>query len=696
MGSNMQVAAKIFFTAFWLSFLSLAKNQECFKEKIDYENVQISDLLESYENGQTVKVKCATGYVGLLRIECKNGKWIKIAGRDCKKRACGHPGDTPNGFFQLTKETEFVFGATVEYSCRTGYTMASRISYRNCRTNGWDNDVPVCEVMKCPILSDFGDVIASGNTEEASYGDVIYFECALNKMLAGPENIHCTENGEWSNTIPKCKEIECLSPEIPHGISNRDKVYKENNVLQYTCTQGYKANNPSKCTRNGWTVQPGCEEISCEYPDDQQLSFPEPFNRGVYKFDQILKYDCKEGYHKTADNAKCTENGWDPKRLCIETTCRKPEVPHGRASTYTDSFKYNDYLQIRCDNGYEPKHFFVKCSKNGLWDGMKDCKLEKRACAETSVQNGIIQEIDTGRKYSYSCDKGYKAFDEKWWDVVSCTEDQWSYAPLCIPNDHCGQIPNGPAKHNHAKKGYKDGTQVVGCDSNTCFFICVEGKWEKKNDQSNKCGSPPPVENAIIASYNWDHVIYLCREKYSIKGGDLKYCMDSQWEKPPTCEYKETCEQTTVTNGFTYELDKGFTYSCDSDYKAFDQKWWEVVTCTGSQWSYTPLCIPKHHCGQIPNGHAKQNQSKEGYVNGATEVFECESKPCCFKCNEGNWEEQDCESTKCGSPPPVENAVITSYNQETVEYACRENYKIKEDKLISCQNSKWDKTPTCE
>lgn len=36
------------------------------------------------------------------------------------ERACGHPGDTPNGSFQLTKETEFVFGATVEYSCRTG------------------------------------------------------------------------------------------------------------------------------------------------------------------------------------------------------------------------------------------------------------------------------------------------------------------------------------------------------------------------------------------------------------------------------------------------------------------------------------------------------------------------------------------------------------------------------------------------
>ncbi|XP_060733724.1 complement factor H-like isoform X2 [Tachysurus vachellii] len=583
MGSNMQVAAKIFFTAFWLSFLTLAKNQECSKEKIDYENIQKSDLLESYPNGQNVKVKCTTGYVGLLRIECKNGKWIKIAGRDCKKRACGHPGDTPNGFFQLTKETEFVFGATVEYSCRTGYTMASRINYRNCRSNGWDNDVPVCEVLRCPILSDFGDVIASGNTEEASYNDVIYFECALNKMLDGPENIHCTENGTWSNTIPKCKEIECLSPEIPHGYTNPNIVYKENDILHYSCKEGYKTNNPSKCTRHGWTVQPGC-------------------------------------------------------------------------------------------------------------------KVKKRDCEETSVQNGSKQEFDTGRKYSYSCDKNYKAFDEKWWDVVSCTGSQWSYAPLCIPNDHCGQIPNGPAKHNQAKKGYENGaTEMVGCDSQLCFYKCVRGKWEKQNYESTKCGSPPPVENAVIVSYNQDNVKYACRKNYSIKGDGFLYCTNSKWKNPPTCESeKGNCTQFSVKNGSVFELDKGFSYSCVSDYKAFDEKWWDVVTCTGSQWSYTPLCIPNDHCGQIPNGHAKQNQAKKGYENGTTEMVGCDSQLCFYKCVRGKWEKQNYESTKCGSPPPVENAVITSYNQETVKYACRENYEIKGDNLISCINSKWKKTPTCE
>lgn len=60
-------------------------------------------------------------------------------------------------------------------------------------------------MVKCPIISNLGDVIATGNIEEASYNDVIHFECASNKMLDGPENIHCTDNGQWSGTIPMCK-----------------------------------------------------------------------------------------------------------------------------------------------------------------------------------------------------------------------------------------------------------------------------------------------------------------------------------------------------------------------------------------------------------------------------------------------------------------------------------------------------------
>ncbi|XP_058256579.1 complement factor H-like isoform X2 [Hemibagrus wyckioides] len=640
MVSNMQVAAKIFFVAFWVSFFTLAKNQDCQTKNISYENVQTIDQPENHTNGETVKLKCATGYVGLLKLECQNGLWKKIAGRDCKKRPCGHPGDTPNGHFKLVRETEFVFGATVEYTCRTGYTMASRINYRNCRSQGWDNDVPVCEVVKCPIISNLGDVIATGNIEEASYNDIIHFECASNKMLDGPENIHCTDNGQWSGTIPKCKEITCEYPneeQLSYIQPFNMGVYKFKQNIQYGCKEGYQGKaNSATCTENGWEPKPLCIEITCEYPSEEQLSYIQPFNMRVYKFKQNIQYGCKEGYQGKANSATCTENGWEPKPLCI---------------------------------------------------------VKKTTCAEPSVQNGFIHKLDEG--FSYSCDSGYKAFDEKWWGVVSCTGGQWSYSPLCIAEDYCGQIPNGLEKQNQAKEGYKEGEmKVFECESKPCCFKCIRGKWEKQDCESTKCGSPPPVENAVITNYQ-ETVEYACRENYIINGEHFISCINSQWEKPPTCELQAICAEPSVQNGFIHKLDEGFSYSCDSGYKAFDEKWWGVVSCTGGQWSYTPLCIAEDHCGQIPNGLAKQNQANEGYKEGEMKVFECESKPCCFKCIRGKWEKQDCESTICGSPPPVENAVITEY-QETVQYACRENYIIKGEHLISCINSQWEKPPTCE
>lgn len=55
-------------------------------------------------------------------------------------------------------------------------------------------------------------------------------------------------------------QIKCLPPEIPHGFTNADKEYKENNILQYCCEQGYNPTpgNP-RCTKYGWSIKPECE-----------------------------------------------------------------------------------------------------------------------------------------------------------------------------------------------------------------------------------------------------------------------------------------------------------------------------------------------------------------------------------------------------------------------------------------------------
>ncbi|KAB5559436.1 hypothetical protein PHYPO_G00029110 [Pangasianodon hypophthalmus] len=755
MESNIQAAVKIFFVAFWVPFFTLAENQECLKKDINFENTLKSDLLEKYKTGQSVKLSCATGYVGVLRLECENGIWKKVGGRECKKRPCGHPGDTPNGDFKLVRESEFVFGATVEYTCRTGYIMASRVNYRNCRSQGWDNAVPVCEVVKCPIISNLGDVIATGNTEEASYSDVIHFECASpNKMLSGPQDIHCKDDGRWSGDIPKCIEIKCLPPEIPHGFTNPDQEYKENNILQYRCERGYNPRSGTpRCTKYGWSIKPECEEIicllgsptnsvvstnprgknifkagehveiicsrdhwvfgtkqesrtiecqengkwefrpvceeiTCEYPHGQHLSYPQPYYRPVYKLRERMWYKCEHGYQSKATTATCTENGWEPKPLCTESTCQKPEIAHGEVvGMLKDTYKLNEQIEIQCDRGYKPEKFAATCTQNGEWDKMQNCK--QKPCGETSLQNGFIHELDKG--FSYSCGSEYKAFDEKWWGVVICTAGQQSYAPLCIPEDRCGQVPNVHAKHNQAEKAYEnEATVELECESKPCCFKCIRGQWAKQDCESKRCGIPPRVENAVITSHNQQQVEYKCRENYKINREQLIFCINSQWEDPPTCESgeepkcpdpeREINNATLIRANLKAYYQEGGTveYKCKKGFQFQDGT---QATCSEGQWNY-PQCVQLGEELKCPDPEREINNAtliranlKAYYQEGGTVEYKCK-KGFQFQdgtqatCSEGQWNYPQCIQSL---------APLNTHQEERNETVLTEESSLHED-----------------
>ncbi|XP_053490542.1 complement factor H isoform X2 [Ictalurus furcatus] len=657
MGYNMQVAVKIFFFAFWVSSITLAENEECLKGNINYENTQISNLNERYTHGQTVKLSCATGYVGSLRLECENGIWTKIAGRECKKKPCGHPGDTPNGDFKLIKDSEFVFGATVEYTCRPGYIMASRVKHRNCRIDGWDNAVPVCEVVKCLIISNLGDVIATGNTEEASYGDVIHFECASHdKMLQGPEDIHCKSDGQWSDKIPKCIEIKCLPPEIPHGFTNPDKEYKENNILQYSCEKGYnpRPGNP-RCTKYGWSIKPECEVITCLLgsPTTGVVS-TKPIGKNIFLAGEYVEIICSKKYwifitKQVSQNIKCKEDGkWEFRPVCEEITCEYPRREHllNNPSYYKHIYKLGENTWYRCEYGYQPTPASITCTENG-WEPEPRCI--EITCQKPEIAHGEVMGIQKNTynrnvKIELRCNQGYepKRF------LVTCNQNgEWDNMRQCtlVKCPIISNLGDVIAKGNTEEASYGD----------VIHFECAS------HDKM-------------------------------LEGPEEIHCKDDgQWsDKKPKCIEKTTCAGASVENGFTHKLPGGFSYSCHTNYKAFDEKWWGVVICTEGPQSYAPLCIPNDQCGQIPNVHAKKIQVKKGYKNEETVEFECESKPCCFKCISGTW--QDCQCI----PPSVENAVITSHSQHQVEYTCRNNYTITGKRLISCNSSQWKELPTCK
>ncbi|XP_048044294.1 complement factor H-like [Megalobrama amblycephala] len=256
----MRVPVKLLGFIFWLFFFNCVQSQDCFRKDIKYENTE-PPAKASYSDGETVKLYCMTGFTGVYRLKCEEGTWNTIVERQCAKKKCSHPGDTPNGDFKLTAGSEFVLGATVLYTCKKGFEMTSEINNRTCRAQGWDNTVPVCEAVKCPAIRTDAFVTASGNTEEANYGDVIHFECvSADKKINGSSDINCTETGEWSDSVPTCKEITCIAPVISNGfVVEPVQEYQRDAMLKYGCSPGFKAREGiPRCAKFGWTLNPEC------------------------------------------------------------------------------------------------------------------------------------------------------------------------------------------------------------------------------------------------------------------------------------------------------------------------------------------------------------------------------------------------------------------------------------------------------
>lgn len=56
-------------------------------------------------------------------------------------------------------------------------------------------------------------------------------------------------------------EINCDVPEILHGyVRSPRKSYKENEIMQFFCEEGYKYGNKADalCTASGWNPHPYC------------------------------------------------------------------------------------------------------------------------------------------------------------------------------------------------------------------------------------------------------------------------------------------------------------------------------------------------------------------------------------------------------------------------------------------------------
>ncbi|XP_052447045.1 complement factor H-related protein 4 isoform X1 [Carassius gibelio] len=443
-----------------------------------------------------------------------------------------------------------------------------------CLSNGeWSSPFPKCQEIACEGEQLLNVEILFGHPSFVSPykpGHVLLFRCTdENLKLFGRRAIECQSDGKWDYPYPTCREITCEVPRDQHVYRPFDDFrgdMKLGERKSYRCESGYRQTAAeATCTRDGWTPDPLCAEITCEVPRDQHVYRPSDFFRGDMKLDTKKSYRCESGYSKTAEKATCTRDGWKPDPLCAEITCVlqsttsgvKQIIPEGKTH-----FRAGESVEIICSekggssSSKENRKTF-RCQENGEWDHKPGCGEIR--CEVPRDQNVYLPydyfrgDLKLGTRRSYYCESGYRQMAAE----ATCTQDGWTPKPLCaaVPGK-CGPPPpvNDGDTADITKKEYNTGERVEYICFNkykldtrppfSNFLTCQQGEWRGKV----KCLKPCTVtveimnERGIELAYadqqkmfapHDGHLTYKCQwGKRSVGGGFRKKCNDGEMTLP--------------------------------------------------------------------------------------------------------------------------------------------------------------------
>ncbi|XP_067863040.1 CUB and sushi domain-containing protein 2 [Heptranchias perlo] len=601
--------------------------------------------------GAQVIIICDPGYSlqGLRVINCQaNGTWSVAEQKpSCKIISCGELPFPPYG---NKIGTLTIYDATAIFSCNTGYKMVgSRV--RECQANGlWSGMEVKCLAGHCGMPKSIvnGQIIG----ENFNYRGTVVYQCNPGFRLIGTSVRICQQDHKWSGRSPVCVPITCGHPGNPANGITHGTQFNLNDIVRFTCNPGYTLHGAisSQCQSNGqWSNSlPMCKVVNCSDPAHVengirrvQLNIAQRFSYG-----SSVSYECNAGYYLLGSHVlTCQGDGsWDrslPK--CLLVTCGHPGVPPG-AELYGDQFTVGSTVRYHCNRRNRLIGNATRmCQLDGHWSGsLPHCSGNSLGfCGDPGIPaHGIRlgEDFRVKNVVQFTCEAGYalKGSSER----VCQLHGSWSgIQPECQALS-CGN----PGTPRNARIVYsnrlvfsssityacREGYYSTGLLTRHCT---VNGTWTSVPPQCTviNCGDPGLPANGIRLGTDFTYnntVIFQCMPGYtmdSLRYSSLVCTKDRTWNgSRPSCRSITCRPPPRILNGIVVGSDfrwgTSVSYTCAEGYQLSLPA---VLTCEGNgTWSgEMPQCFPVF-CGD-PGTPAQGRREDRGFTYKSAVFFTC-------------------------------------------------------------------------
>ncbi|XP_066271289.1 sushi, von Willebrand factor type A, EGF and pentraxin domain-containing protein 1-like [Branchiostoma lanceolatum] len=391
-----------------------------------------------------VRFACDQGYelVGADSATCQADQTWSEAIPTCRVAQCRELTAPTNG--ARTPSTGATsYQNTVTFSCNTGYRLNGD-TVLTCRADGtWTNAEPTCTAARCQTLTPPANGVLNP-TGANTFPVEVTVTCNTGHERNGTSSVTCQSDGRWSSAVATCTPVQCLPLSAPtNGNLSPAGATSYQNVVQFTCDQGYVLNGASstRCQADrSWSAGvPTCTVVQCPMlsaPDNGGLS---PV--GLTSYQDMVTFTCNTGYTQNgAATSTCQADGtWSTVPTCRPVQCQILSAPaNGTLSTGANS--YPTVVQFTCNLGYERVGVAsASCQADGTWsDPVATCRPVQCQLL-TNLANGVVRPANRNTYQDvvqFSCNTGFELNGAS---AATCRADRtWSeLVPTCTDINEC-------------------------------------------------------------------------------------------------------------------------------------------------------------------------------------------------------------------------------------------------------------------